>query len=275
MPQAPLFSLDLVTANGHSKGSVLNKIGNTEMSRRKSTEPKDESTCPLLSVIIPAYNGAAFLDQALASLCSQEHADLDVIVIDDGSTDRTREIIESYSDKLPLRSFFREHTGNWVTQTNFGLAEAKGHYVSILHQDDYWLPDRFAAIRYLTAQYPSAVVIVHPCWFVNSRGKRVGKWTCPFSEDLTLLEPASVFLPLVVQNFISMPAPVVRRDAMAAAGAMDEQLWFTADWKQWLRLAQQGPWVYFPEPLSAFRIHGASQTISGSTDLNEFPWNCP
>jgi glycosyltransferase involved in cell wall biosynthesis len=227
-------------------------------------------TQPWLSVIMPTYNGEVYLEQALESLVLQNEPEMEVIVVDDGSTDKTNKIVASFAGRLNLRSFFREHTGSWVKQTNFGLAQAQGEYISILHQDDYWLKDRLAVIKPLTKRFPEAVLFLHPSWFVSENGRRVGKWTCPFPRTVKPLSPEFVRQRLVVQNFISVPAPLFKKEAALRTGAMDERLWFTADWKYWLSFAGQGNWIYHSKPLSCFRIHAMSQTFLGSANPTDF-----
>ena len=96
---------------------------------------------PWLSVIMPTYNGASYLSAALESIAIQLEKDIEVIVVDDGSTDRTISIIRAYTHRFPLRIVERNHSGNWVANTNMGLSLARGEYVSFLHQDDSpWLP---------------------------------------------------------------------------------------------------------------------------------------
>jgi hypothetical protein len=73
-----------------------------------------------------------------------------------------------------------------------------------------------------------------------------------------------------VQNFVSMPAPVFRRQAALDCGGMKPHLWYTADWDLWLTLAARGPTIYCPQPLACFRIHGRSQTIQSSVSTARF-----
>jgi hypothetical protein len=165
---------------------------------------------------------------------------------------------------LPLTVLAQPHTGNWVTNTNSGVARARGTYLSFLHQDDLWLPGRLKQLRQATLRHPDIGFFLHPSCFVTSRGTRAGAWTCPLPRHGRPLCPEQVLPRLLIQNFIAMPAPLFRRDAAMKAGPMDEKLWFTADWKLWLALISQGPMLYLPEILAGFRIHPASQTMVGA-----------
>src|SRR5919109_258307 len=134
---------------------------------------------PWLSVVIPTYNGSSYLSQALESIILQGDQDVEVLAVDDGSTDDTVSILQSYSHRLPMKVVEQQRVGNWVAATNRGLEMATGEYVCLLHQDDVWMPDRLGSIRrHLEDAAPSALLI-HPVWYVDSEGKSVGRWRCP------------------------------------------------------------------------------------------------
>jgi len=214
---------------------------------------------PWLSVIMPTYNGEAYLASALDSVRAQDDPDIEVIAVDDGSTDGTVPLLESYAGRLPLRVVRRRRVGNWVANTNHGLALARADHLCFLHQDDLWLAGRLAEVKRLLAHSPAALLL-HPSWYIGPDGRRLGVWRCPLPAGTGEVAAGLVVERLLVQNFIAVPAPVFRREAALAAGGLDENLWFTADWDFWLKLAATGPVVHHPEPLSAFRIHPQSQT---------------
>lgn len=219
---------------------------------------------PWLSAIMPTYNGEDYLDAALQSIRDQDSSEIEIIVVDDGSTDSTPAILKKWSSVLPLKVFLRPRIGNWVAQTNFGMDQAQGQYVCILHQDDLWMPDRLKRLRHATLRHPTISFFFHPSWFVNDQGERVGRWTCPLPKHGGPLSPEFILPRMLVQDFIAMPAPLFKREAALKAGPMDERLWMTADWKFWMALMSLGPSVYIPEFLAGFRIHPASQTMVGA-----------
>lgn len=94
-------------------------------------------------------------------------------------------------------------------------------------------------------------------------------WRCPLPADRAI-PSAEVLERLLVQCFISTPAPVFRKDAWLACGGLDEALWFTADWDIWLKLAARGPVLYHDSVTTAFRVHGGSLTMTGSRDISDF-----
>lgn len=244
---------------------------------RAPTAPADAPTVrpapgerrPWLSVLMPTYNGAHLLPDALDSVAAQADADVEVIAVDDGSEDETIAVLESYRSRLCLKLVRLEHRGSWTANTNQALSLARGDWVSVLHQDDFWAPGRLAILRRLTASHPTAALFLHPSWYADIRGRRLGLWSCPLTPGRPL-RPAAVVERLLIQNFISMPAPLVRRETALGLGGFDGALWYTADWDFWLKVAATGDTVYTRRPLSAFRLHTSSQTIRRSADLTEF-----
>lgn len=232
------------------------------------TEERFGSGPPWLSVLMPTYNGEAVLPRALAGIDAQQDSDIEIIAIDDGSTDGTAGILEDFAKNHRALVIVRPHTGNWVANTNYALSRANGVWICFLHQDDGWLPGRLGSLRRVALQYPEAEWLLHPSYYVDRQGRRLGRWTCPLPAGLSL--PARTVPRLLVQNFISMPGPCVRLGAARAVGGFDESLWYTADWDFWLKLAVRGPVAYIPEPLSIFGIDTGSQTVQGSRDLPRF-----
>src|SRR6185295_1588585 len=121
---------------------------------------------PWLSVVIPTYNGAAHLAQALESIVVQRDGDIEVIAIDDGSTDATVDLLRQYASKLPLRIIERGRIGSWVANSDHAVRQAAGEYVCFLHQDDFWYPDRLAVLRECVRRAPDTVLWLHPVRFV-------------------------------------------------------------------------------------------------------------
>src|SRR5580698_8174191 len=128
---------------------------------------------PLLSIVIPTYNGERFISAALASVQAQDHQGIELIIVDDGSSDRTLDIVRDFAKALPLRLITPERMGNWVAITNLGLREAKGDWACFLHQDDLWLPGRMARLwpEMETAEGP---LILHNAKFVGPDGQGRG-----------------------------------------------------------------------------------------------------
>ena len=156
---------------------------------------------------MPTYNGERFLAAALGSVVGQ-HEGTELVIVDDGSTDRTLDIVREFAKVLPIRLITPGRIGNWVAISNIGLREAKGDWACFLHQDDLWRPGRLARLR-REMENTKGALVVHDAMFVGPDGQELGPWTCPFSDGTIL--PDRFTERLLVQNFIAIPSPVFRR----------------------------------------------------------------
>ena len=227
------------------------------------------SNKPLLSVIMPIHEGAKWIAATLDSLVSEPTENIEIIAIDSSPNDATSAIVRQYETRLPIRLSNRPDLVPWQTKTNLGVQLAKGDFCCILHQDDLWLPGRMDTVRRWLELAPNCVLHLAPTAIVDGRGRHVGKWRCPLPGGLILTENLLIER-LLVQNFVSVPAPVFRRDAWLSCGGMDDGLWYTPDWDIWLKLTAAGPVIYSEEYTTGFRVHGSSLTVSGSRDEHEF-----
>lgn len=220
-------------------------------------------------MLVPSHNGERWLKAALQSVAEQNDPGIEIVLLDSSATPASLEIAAGFADRLDIRADSRPDLLPWPAKTNAAAAMARAPWLSMLHQDDLWLPGRALAVRRWLDAQPDAVMHLHASIIVDGAGKRLGRWRCPLPEGEKL--PSQTLLArLLVQNFIATPAPVIRRDAYLAVGGMDEQLWYTADWDLYLKLLFVGPVYYHREALAAFRIHGSSLTVSGSRAIDDF-----
>lgn len=224
---------------------------------------------PFLSVVMPVHDGEEWITATLESLAAEPTDGLEIIVIDSSTRRATADIVRQAANRLPIRLIERRDLDRWQTKTNFGVEQASAHHVCMLHQDDVWLPGRVAAVRRWLASAPDAVLHLAPTRIIDRNGATLGQWTCPLPTEQSL---AAAFLleRLLVQNFISVLAPVFRRTAWLDCGGADPMLWYTADWDLWLKLAGAGTVIYHREVTTGFRVHGGSLTVTGSRDPGEF-----
>jgi len=221
----------------------------------------------LLSVVMPTYNGERYVVAALESLLGQRDADLELVVVDDGSSDGTVELVERLTRGTRTRLLRPGRLGSWVAASNLGLREARGEWACFLHQDDLWLPSRLARLR---AELPGArgALLLHHARYVDPDGATLGDWRCPLPAGDVPSD--DVLERLLVQNFVAMPSPAFRRAAALEQGGLDERLWFSADWDLWLRLAAAGPVRFLDETLASFRLHPESQTAARPVAAGEW-----
>lgn len=230
------------------------------------------TTRPWLSVIFPVHNGELWVAAALDSLALEADPGIEIVVIDTSDSMGTRAIIDQYASRLNLRFLDPDGASGCTQKTNHGARNASADHVSWLCQDDLWLAGRTAAVRQWIAQDPGAVLHLAPSAIVDRNGRELGQWRCPLQEPVSgaPLDRTALLERLLVQNFVAVVSPVVRRDAWLAVGGIDPDLWYTGDWDLWIKLARHGAVRFHDQVTGAFRIHDQSATSLGSTDRNEF-----
>ena len=208
---------------------------------------------PEVSVIIPTFNSAQYVTDAVDSVLNQSFGDLEVLVIDDGSTDDTESVMSRYG--APVR-YIRQQNGGVAEARNRGITQSRGRYVAFLDADDTWLPDKLAKEvtaldlnRGYRACYSAfAVADCDLVPFDVSNSRREG----PALEDL-----------LLRGNVIATPSTVMcERALFAETGGFDPALSQCADWDMWVRLAALTEFLYLDEPLVTYRQHGANMSAN-------------
>jgi glycosyltransferase involved in cell wall biosynthesis len=202
---------------------------------------------PSVSFLVPTYNRARFLPQSIDSVLSQEYPDLELIVIDDGSTDGTAGILERYTESHPGRFRFerREHAGQ-AASVNRGFELARGELVSCFNDDDVLLPGAVRKVATALVEDPDAV-LAYPGWhFVNEDGEILD--TCIPIEH-------SIVESVRLMDWIVGPGHLFRASLVEQVGGWDERLPQALDWDFYLRVAPLGPFRRVPEPLVLWRQH--------------------
>ncbi len=218
-------------------------------------------TNPAVSVIMPCWNRERFVADAIRSVLAQTFADFELIVVDDGSTDGSREVVASFRDSR-LRCLHREHRGISATM-NAGLAAAKGRYLARLDSDDMWLPEMLATqVAVLEAQ-PQVGLVYSRAECTDSDWKRLEMtWGYP------LRFPGETFRSMVYNDCTCNITVVCRRECFEKVGNYDESLATSEDLDLWLRVARHYPFEFTDRVLARVRLHGGSITggISASRD---------
>jgi glycosyltransferase involved in cell wall biosynthesis len=225
---------------------------------------------PWLSVIVPCRNGERWVGTALQSLVDQQEPGIEVIVVDGSAEDASLRIVDSFSDKLNIRAHHRPDLVPWTAATNFGVEQASSDRICILHVDDIWLPNKIAKLREWLAVQSDGVMHLHPTYIIDGSGRRLGLWRCPLPAGETRVPVSVLFERLLVQNFISIPTPTIRRDAYLRVGGLDNGLWYTADWDLYFKIASLGSVYYHSCAVTGYRVHNNSLTIQGSRNSGDF-----
>ena len=222
-----------------------------------------------LSVIMPVHGGAALLGATLASAANEHPDGVEFRLYnshDDGGA--ARQVALRFADRLDIVWQDTPALKPWTAKTNLGVTEARAPHIAMLHQDDLWLPGHLTAVRAGIAHHADAAMTVASSRFVGPAGQDLGRWRMPFVAGRHAgLDFART---LIVQNTIAIPSPVISREAWLASGGLDDDLWFSADWDLYLKLAKHGDVFVRPQATTAFRIHAGSLTMTGSRDLADY-----
>ena len=240
----------------------------------------------LVSVVIPCYNQAHFLDEAIRSVLAQSYCNIEVIVVDDGSLDHTAEVGAQY----PSIHYLRQFNQGLSAARNAGLNQSRGDYLVFLDADDRLLPRAVDhGLAYLTAHPECAFVSgqyrriasdgsVLPTW----REQRLGNGKCFVSGNYRLMAPdgsvldtwerrqvaSDHYAALLQRNYIEMHATVMyRRRVLAVFGGFDPSLSACEDYDMYLRIARAFPIACHPHVVADYRQHDASMTRNSARML--------
>ncbi len=213
-----------------------------------------------VAVIIPCFNGERFIRRALDSVRAQTLAPDEIFVVDDGSTDRTLEILAS---EYPEARVISQARGGPAKARNAAMREATSELVAFLDADDWWQPEKLARQVTELARHPEAVA--------NYTGLRVVREADGLTWDEVPLAPEKLWPGLRWRNPSLPPACVmVRRAAAMRAGGFDDRQVGSEDWALWFRLRQRGSFCVCSEPLTCYRSSPGG--LSGNADhmFNDF-----
>jgi glycosyltransferase involved in cell wall biosynthesis len=210
-----------------------------------------ETGTPRFSVIIPAYNQARYLGEAIKSVLAQTFHDYEIVVVNDGSTDETETVGLRYGEKI--RYVYQENQG-LAGARNSGIRAAKGVWIALLDSDDYWLPEFLERMMALIDKHPQAVVFYGAAQCVDEQG-------LPMKQVVGYrsVENGRLYHALLRANFIIPSTVVIKKKVIEQAGCFDQSLRSCEDWDLWLQLLSEGKKFYgVPDVLVQYRIHGSS-----------------
>lgn len=203
---------------------------------------------PTVSVVIPTHNRSNYLKRAIDSVLGQSFQDFELIIVDDNSDDDTEDVVHSYSDK---RIKYLKNTKNLkaTKSRNIGICNAKGKYIALLDDDDYWYPHKlekqidkiFQSNKNLGFVYSGFSIVLQKnnTIFMNIYPQKKGK----------------VFKDIINFNILGSPTPLIRKDLLLRAGLFDNSFKSAQDWDLWIRLSMLTEFDYVDEILACYVIH--------------------
>lgn len=204
------------------------------------------TTSGRVSVVIATYNMAGYLPQAVQSVLEQSYSDVEVQIVDDGSSDDTAQVVQRWSDDVRVRVHRQANAGQ-ARAKNEGIARSTGQFIAFLDADDAWLPGKLSRQMPLFAGHPEVGVVYSDYERMDAQG-------LPLSKGATRMHRGRISGPLLIENFVSFPSAVVRRECFARDGSFDETLDMGIDYELWLRLSAHWEFDFIPEATVRYRI---------------------
>ncbi|MBK8323925.1 MAG: glycosyltransferase [Betaproteobacteria bacterium] len=244
----------------------------------------EEGAPRLVSVIMPAYNCERTVAESIEGVLAQTYRPIELLVVDDGSSDRTRDVLEGYRDRVRIE---HQANGGVASARNSGITRTSGEFVALIDCDDLCDPDRIALQVAALDRFPEAVACstsfsafdaegeVSPDYgsrYYSSLEQAPGglQGLYPRSADVSApgggsasARLGSIYEQVAFGNFVHPPTFMVRRSAIERAGLQDTALRYTSDWEWIVRLARTGPFVHLDRPLLRYRLSPGQ--LSGHT----------
>ena len=209
---------------------------------------------PLISIVIPVYNGENTIKETIESVSQQTFSDFEIIVINDGSQDSTLEVVNGISEpRLKVLSY---PNAGVSASRNRGIAQTRGEYISFIDADDLWTPDKLESqLTALQINPPAAVAYSWTDWIDES-----GEFLRPGSH---ITANGDVYSKLLLRDFVGSGSnPLIHMQALKKVGGFNESLTPAADWDMWLRLAACYEFVCVPSAQILYRISPSSMSTN-------------
>ena len=212
-----------------------------------------------VSVIIPSYNRADLIKRAVQSVLNQTYQDFEIIVVDDGSTDNTKQIVKSFNDKRISYIYHKKNMGAPAAR-NRGIKSGRGQYFAFLDSDDEWLPEKLEKSLKKFLSLDSDVGLVYSNFFITGDGGRQKKALDRKGPE------GKISRDLLRKSFIQMSATLIKSGCLAKI-RFDERLPTDQDRDFFIRICQHWNAAYIDEPLSIWHAEDVRQRISTSSDI--------
>lgn len=223
---------------------------------------KEKDFNPLVSIIIPVYNGENYVKDAIESALKQTYKNIEIIVVNDGSKDNTEQIVKEYGDKV---RYISKENGGVSTALNIAIDNMKGEYFSWLSHDDIYLGNKVEKqIEFLSKLEDKNSILYSDYCLMNSKMKRYPKDNI-LDEKLLNDKPEYCLL----RGFLSGITLLIPKKAFDKCGYFKEELRCTQDYDMWARLLKEFKFVYCPGVYTCTRIHSMQDTQKSPKVIEE------
>lgn len=216
---------------------------------------------PLVSVIMPVFNGERFIVQALRSALMQDYQPMEIIVMDDGSTDRSARIAQEFAAAHPDRvRYYRQDNTGLSAARNAAIARSRGRYLALLDCDDVWHQDHLARAVAALEQDPGTVLVHGNVRFIDATGESVGRFLGHRHWDRWAHDPFRAIL--LRHEHVACPTAVFRKQTVEETGGFDLRYdgFGCEDRDMWLRLALMGRVRYLDYHAADYRVHSGGMS---------------
>lgn len=218
-----------------------------------------------VSVIILTYNRADLIMEAIESVLAQSYTDYEIIVIDDGSTDNTAQVLHELIEMGNIRYIWQENQGECAAR-NHGLRQARGEYVAFLDSDDLWLPQKLEAQVTCLEAYPEGGLVQSSFLkFDDATGKNLGIRDTNWFSGRVYPQILMHWSDLMAIDAVLIPLKVLQH-----VGGFDESLKRGLDLELWWRISRYYPFIAMPDVLTKVRVHSGS--VSGADKATVSGW---
>jgi glycosyltransferase involved in cell wall biosynthesis len=232
----------------------------TKIERRGKTATNINAMKPLVSVVIPTHNHAHFVGEAIQSVLGQTYRDFEVIVVDDGSTDNTQQVVAEFGDQV--RYIYQDNQGLSVAR-NSGIRAAKGELIGLLDADDLYEPDYMSTLVLFLSAHSKADAIYCACQFVDETNHPLPQWTG------TVVPPEELHDTLLNGGFFPPLCMFAYKYCYERLGYFDKRFQGCADLDMWLRLSKQFTVIGSRKILARYRILPQSMSSNSARMLND------
>lgn len=218
----------------------------------------------LVSIIMPAYNAERYIKEAIESVLNQTYKNIEIIVINDGSTDNTEEILRPYFKNKIIRYYKQQNAGIGAAR-NYAIKLSNGKFITFLDADDIYLPEKVEAEAEVLARFCDyGIVYCNLKHFFDGKPDKLLQHQYDFQSG-------DVFRELLKRDFINPTSVMIRKEVIDRFGSFDSAMRHAEDWDLWLRLSYQGVKFYFlDKDLVRARISGSSlSNLNNQWDMKE------